>query len=338
MAVPASGIRIASMDAARVIFSLFRNSTMIRHPRFAGFALLVSTLLCGAPLAAQTKDKEPGAKEERPSQAAVLSGKTVVKQAVAFGKAEKQQLDVYSPKDAKGAPVVLFIHGGEWTKGDKADVSFKPKFFNENGVVFVSVNYRLSPESKHPAHVSDIAAAIRWVRDHADEIGAAGDKIFLMGHSAGCHLATLVALDPRHLAAVKLAPKDLRGVVAWSGGMYDLVERANGEGNYPKYIRQAFGETESEWRDASPVAHVGTAPMPPFLFAYIERKTEAKDGQPQRIEPSKRMVEAIRKAKGSADLHLLEGKTHFDANHFFGAPDDRTMGRLVLDFIRKNAN
>src|SRR5581483_7214023 len=116
----------------------------------------------------------------------------------------------------------------------------------------------------HPAHVSDVAAAVRWVRDHADEIGADGKKIILMGHSAGCHLATLTVLDPRYLAQEKLKPTDLAGVVAWSGGAYDLVDKMKSEGQYPKYIRQAFGDTESAWRDASPLYHVGDAALPPF--------------------------------------------------------------------------
>src|SRR5262245_32985808 len=236
-------------------------------------SLLVLGLLglLGSEVSGQDKNQEK--KSEPPPQAAVLAGNTFARLNVPYGKDEKQTLDVYAPKGAKNAAAVIFVHGGEWTKGDKVDVSFKPKFFNENGIVFVSINYRLSPAVRHPAHVSDVAAAVRWVRDHAADLGAAPDRLILMGHSAGCHLVTLAALDPRHLAREKLTPKDLRGVVAWSGGMYDLVERANGEGMYPKYIRQAFGDSEAAWRDASPAAHVGDGPLPPFLFAYIERKT-----------------------------------------------------------------
>src|SRR5262245_61972950 len=96
------------------------------------------------------------APSDTPSLEAVLGKDTVAKKDVAYGKDDKQKLDVYSPKDAKGLPVVVYVHGGEWTKGDKAEVSYKPKFFTENGVVFVSVNYRLSPAAKHPAHVSDV--------------------------------------------------------------------------------------------------------------------------------------------------------------------------------------
>ena len=82
--------------------------------------------------------------EPRPSQKAVLAEATVLKRDVAYGEDEKQRLDIYSPKGSKEAPVVIFVHGGEWTKGDKSEVSYKPKFFNEKGIVFVSANYRLA--------------------------------------------------------------------------------------------------------------------------------------------------------------------------------------------------
>ena len=67
-----------------------------------------------------------------------------------------------------------------------------------------------------------------------------------MGHSAGCHLVTLLALDPRYLAGVGLRPGDLRGVVAWSGGAYDRVEKVKAGGMYPPYIRKAFGSQDGQ--------------------------------------------------------------------------------------------
>ncbi len=279
--------------------------------------------------------QEKGDKRERPSQAAVLGKNTVTRLNQAYGPDEKQRLDIYSPRDVKGAPVVVFVHGGEWTKGDKADVSYKPAFLNGNGIVLVSINYRLSPAVKHPAHGSDVAAALRWVREHAAEFGAAADKIVLLGHSAGCHLVTLTALDPRHLARVKMCPTDLRGVVAWSGGMYDLVDRVKGEGNYPKYIRQAFGDEEIAWRDASPVAHVGDAAMPPFLFSYVEQKRpETEKKTAPAMLPAQQLAALIRKAKGQAEVRLLPDRTHFTANHLLGAPDD-TTGQILVEFVRK---
>ena len=272
------------------------------------------------------KGKDKGKKEERPSEKPVLSEKTVVRADVAYGKDEKQRLDVYSPRDAKDAPIVVFFHRGEWSKGDKSEAAYKPKFLNEHGIVFVSANYRLSPAVKHPAHINDVASAVRWVYDHAAEFGGSRNKIVLMGHSAGCHLVTLLALDPRYLADVKLRPGDLRGVVAWSGGAYDLVAKVKAGGTYGPYIKQAFGDSEAAWRDASPVAHVGDAkPLPAFLFISVERGNDSNLA-------AEKLAGLIRDAKGRADSKIIEGRTHLTANALIGAPND-TTGSILLDFV-----
>ncbi len=268
------------------------------------------------------------AKAPPPSETAILSPKTVVRTDVPYGKDEKQRLDVYAPRGAKDAPMVLFFHRGEWSKGDKSEVSYKPKFLNENGIVFISVNYRLSPAVTHPAHINDVAAAVRWAHDHAAEFGGSAQRIVVMGHSAGCHLVTLLALDPRYLSAVGLCASDLRGVVAWSGGAYDLVEKVKAGGTYPPYIRQAFGDSPAAWRDASPVAHVGDArPIPPFLFISVERGNTSH-------QASERLAGLIRDAKGQADSRVIEGRTHSTANQLLGAPEDAT-GAILLEFVRK---
>jgi arylformamidase len=254
----------------------------------------------------------------------------VVRADVPYGKDELQRLDVYAPRDAKDAPTVVFFHRGEWTKGDKSEASYKPKFLNENGVVFVSANYRLSPAVKHPAHINDVAAAVRWVYDHAAEFGGSNKKIVVMGHSAGCHLVTLLALDPRYLAEVKLRPSDLRGVVTWSGGAYDLVAKVKAGGTYGPYIKAAFGDSEDAWRDASPVAHVGDAkPLPPFLFVSVVDK-DKKDS----MLAAQNLAGLIRGAGGRATTRTLEGRTHMTVNALLGAPDD-TTGVVLLDFVRR---
>lgn len=267
--------------------------------------------------------------QQPPSSEAVLADNTMVRRDVAYGKHAKQRLDIYYPKGVQGAPIVIFIHGGEWTRGDKAAVSYKPKFLNENGIILISVNYRLTPEVTHPAHVRDVAAAIAWVREHATEFGGDPKKIVLMGHSAGCHLATLVALDPRYLAQVKLRPSDLRGVVAWSGGAYDLVEKVRAGGFYADHIKKTFGESEQAQRDASPFAHVTKAVQegPPFLFVSVERNNPSH-------QAAERLAQRIVESGGQAESKLLEGRDHVSANHLLGAPGDKT-GTILLDFVRR---
>ncbi len=241
---------------------------------------------------------------------------------------DQQKLDVYAPSNAKNAPVVIFVHGGEWTKGDKSEVSYKPKFFNENGIVFVSINYRLSGTAVHPAQADDVAAAILWLHDHVAEFGGDPQKLVLMGHSAGCHLVTLVSLDPKYLAKVNLKPSDLQAVVAWSGGAYNLPEKVAQGGMYADYIHKNFGDDEKNWRDASPMLHVEDfKPLPRFLFA------SAEEDKPASIEASRKMVSLIVSAGGCAEATLLIGKNHTTANHELGIPGDQS-GEVLLHFIK----
>ncbi len=265
-----------------------------------------------------------------PDRSPVIAPGSVVRRDVRYvpNGTDKQTLDLYAPAGAHAVPVIVYVHGGEWAKGDKAEVRFKPAFFNTHGVAFVSINYRLSDTSRHPAQVDDIASAVRWLRDHAGELGIDPRKIVLMGHSAGCHLATLVAIDPRPLARVGLKPSDLLGAVTWSGGAYDLVQKVHEGGMYAKYIRLNFGDDEQTWQDASPVAHVGQAsPMPHFLFV------SAENDKPASIAASDRMHRLVRQAGGQSQRATLSGKTHATADDDLGAPGD-TTGNLLLQFIR----
>ena len=103
-----------------------------------------------------------------------------------------QQLDIYHPKKTKDAPVMVYIHGGGWRRGDKDRVGEKAVFFNSKGWVFISANYRLLPEGRHPNNVDDVAKAIAWTHDNIKKYGGDPEEIFIMGHSAGAHLAALV--------------------------------------------------------------------------------------------------------------------------------------------------
>ncbi len=286
--------------------------------------VLLIGLTAGA-AAAQPPAKPPA---PAPSLEAVLGKDAVVRKGIAYGADEKQRLDVYSPKGATGLPVVIYVHGGEWTKGDKADVSYKPKFFTENGLVFVSINYRLSPAAKHPAHVSDVAAAVRWAKEHAAEHGGDPKKLVLMGHSAGCHLVVLTTLDPRYLAAEKLTAADVRGVVAWSGGTFDLPAKAKGDETFAGYIRNAFGPDEAAWKDASPVTHAGNAKAaPPYLFVTADPGGDS-------FKVAQGLVRQIGAAGGRASTLALKDRTHKTANHLLGSPGDETGGPL-LAFVRE---
>src|SRR5437588_10210706 len=135
---------------------------------------------------------------------------------------KRQVLDVYSPKGAKGLPVVFWIHGGGWQAGDKTDVQLKPQAFNDKGLVFVSINYRLLPAVDMGTIVRDVAKAVRWVHDHIAEHGGDPKRLFVMGHSAGAQLAALVCTDDRYLRAEGVPLADVKGCVPVDGDTYDV--------------------------------------------------------------------------------------------------------------------
>jgi acetyl esterase/lipase len=112
-------------------------------------------------------------------------------------------LDVYSPRDASGLPVVLWIHGGGWQTGDKMEVQSKPRALMDRGFVFVSTNYRLLPAMDIATILRDVARSVRSVHAHITQHGGDPNRLFLMGYSAGAQLAALVCTDGRYLGGDK---------------------------------------------------------------------------------------------------------------------------------------
>jgi acetyl esterase/lipase len=148
-------------------------------------------------------------------------------QNLAYGDQTRQKLDVYRPPCAvphasPGARVVIFLYGGDWTNGNKGDYFFVGQALASKGFVAVLPDYRLYPEVTFPKFVEDGAAAIRWAHEHARDYGGDPDHIYLLGHSAGAHIAALLNLDARYLKAVGLDRSVLRATVALSGP-FDFV-------------------------------------------------------------------------------------------------------------------
>src|SRR5262245_37016196 len=129
----------------------------------------------------------------------------------------KHKLDLFLPKGPKDFPVVVFVHGGAWHRGDKSFLgvySSLGAFLARHGVGAAVVNYRLSPAVRHPEHAHDVARAVAWVHGNVARYGGRPDELFLCGHSAGGHLVALLATDPSYLKAEGVKPGAVRGVIA----------------------------------------------------------------------------------------------------------------------------
>ena len=134
----------------------------------------------------------------------------------------RQALDLYAPAEGEAHPVVFWIHGGGWQAGDKGEVQEKPRAFVDKGFVFVSAGYRLLPEASIKEMAGDLAKALAWVHDHAEDYGGDPDTIAVAGHSAGAQLAALICTDHRYLEAEGLSPSILKGCVPVDGDTYDV--------------------------------------------------------------------------------------------------------------------
>jgi acetyl esterase/lipase len=237
-------------------------------------------------------------------------------------KNERQTLDVYTPIEGKDHPVVLWIHGGGWRQGDKRGIQKKPEAFVEKGFVFVSTNYRFIPNVTVKEMTGDIAKALRWVHDHAKEYGGDPDTIFVMGHSAGAHLAALVCTDHRYLKAEGLSPAIIKGCVPVDTAVYDVVRQIESIGPPRSAMYSGvFGDSESQ-KALSPITHVARDKgIPPFLILHVADRPDSK-------AQSGMLAGALQDAGVSAKIIPAEGKTHGTINSDLGLPDDKPTQAL----------
>jgi acetyl esterase/lipase len=136
---------------------------------------------------------------------------------IRYGTEARQSLDVYVPRGAALRPVVVFWYGGVWSRGEKEQYRFVGAALANSGYVAVLPDYRLYPQARFPQFAEDGAAAVKWAREHASEFGGDPHAIFLMGHSAGAHIAATVALDGRYLRKLGGDTEWVRGWIGLSG-------------------------------------------------------------------------------------------------------------------------
>lgn len=259
--------------------------------------------------------------------------------------AEMTSLDVYAPKDAANLPVVVWVHGGGWTEGDKSGIEEHPhfaEFFRRQGYILVSINYRLmrddrSPETTYKEQAQDVAAAVAWTRRNIAAYGGSPDDVFLLGHSAGAHLVSLVGVDEQYLQAVGESLTSLQGVVALDVVAYDIPRAiaTAAELGYAPSARNlpTFFPGEAAQIDASPVLHIQSgAAYPPFLIVYAEYKNGANGAQVSQqlgADQSDRFAAALRDAGAQAQSFYGKGQTHAALIMELGEADHAVTDAIV---------
>jgi len=243
--------------------------------------------------------------------------------------AARQSLDIYTRPGLEKAPVVLFVHGGGWHRGDKGAVMFKPLVFAPAGFVTVSTNYRFRPDVTVADMARDVATAAGWVHKNIADYGGDPNRIYLMGHSAGAHLVAVVGTNEQFLKGAGLSFQQIAGVVPLDGGPYNVLKQlaasaADPESDFAKLAAFIFTDDKRSWRQVSPMQHI-TAGVPPFLVVSSEASAES---QAQAIE----FVNALSAADIEAEWYKADGLNHTGVNLEIGK-SDHPITRRVMEFL-----
>lgn len=251
-------------------------------------------------------------------------------QVVAYGDSPAQRIDFYpAPAGQVPAPLVVFIHGGAWRMGDKAIATGeKAAFFRSEGYAFAAINYRLVPKASVEEEADDVAAAVAALRGRAPELGIDPSRIALVGHSAGAHLAALVASDPQYLMARGLSLKAVRAAVLLDGAAYDVPRQIASAGPVMRRLyRAAFGDAPERQVSLSPIAHAGRPNAAAFQLVCA---TQRADACPQAEE----LADALEAEGTPAAVLPVDGASHRDLNRNIGLAGDPTSAAIAA-FLRE---
>jgi len=261
------------------------------------FALLILALFVAFPLAAQRTPFPEGTVE------------------IAYGADARQRLD-FTPALRPGAPLVLFIHGGAWSAGDKAMAGHMAVHFHERGYAFASVNYRLVPDADPRQQAEDVAAAIAHLLGEAPRLGVDRARLMIIGHSAGAHLAALVGTDPYYLGAHHVPIAAIGGVVLLDGAGYDVAAQLRFAGPLLRSMyRRAFGEDPAFQARVSPMEHAAAPNAGRFLIFHISSRADS-GAQSVRLG-------ALLNAAGTPAEIVSVDNSHAEIFRQFGQPGHR---------------
>lgn len=236
-----------------------------------------------------------------------------------FGPDPLQAYDVYA--DRGTGPILMFVHGGGWSRGERSMVSELPAYAGRHGLTLASTSYRLAPAVTARESAMDVAAAVADLKRRLP-----GRPVYLLGHSAGAHLAALVGIDPDYLGAVGLKPSDLAGVILLDGAGYDATA-ARGDSRIDQWLGQTYDQAFGDQAAAlSPTLRVrsGVA-YPPFLIFHVARRQDS-------TVQSRGLAEALTRAGGRAEVVAAPDDSHMTINRGFGVAGD-PEGERAARFI-----
>jgi len=223
------------------------------------------------PAAPDAETSIPGLEgaEGSPGKFALPAGARVERD-LSYGSDPAQKLDVYLPRDAKQAPILVMVHGGAWMVGDKSNtgvVANKVLHWLPRGYIVVSVNYRMSRPPSPLNQAMDVGRALAFVQAHAAEWSGDPSRVVLMGHSSGAHLVALLTVAPDMVGRAGAGP--WVGTVSLDSAAVDVVELM--QGRHPRLYDKVFGADPAHWAEVSPLHRLAARPAPMILVCSSRR-------------------------------------------------------------------
>ncbi len=248
---------------------------------------------------------------------------------IAYGHHPQQAMDVYFPvkalTDKTPAPLIVMVHGGAWSRGDKnnaAVVKNKVDYWTKQNWIFISINYRLVPDVTVQQQTQDIAEALIYIQKQAPNWHADSKRLVLMGHSSGAHLVSLLTTRPLWLTS---QPQPWRATVALDSAAYH-VEKIM-QTRHARLYDQAFGDQPSNWRALSPTFQLQQA-LPAFLAVCSTTRPDQPCAQAQQF------IQQAQKLGTKAQLLPLP-LSHIEINKSLGKNNPYTQA--VNQFIQSNS-
>lgn len=236
-------------------------------------------------------------------------------------------LDVYYNKSGAPRDVIVFIHGGSWNSGSKETYWWLGRNFVRKDMVAVIINYSLSP-FQYDQMANDCAAALKWVKLNIANYNGNPNRIFVMGHSAGAHLAELINLDPHYFKQEEIV-NPIHGVILndpFGLDMYDYMTKAEKDDYYASFLK-TFSSDARTWKTASPLNYISNATNPHLIFRGGRTYPAIK------IQ-SQTLYDKLTAANKTALLYVIKHKKHVPmiTQMLFGG--NRLYG--LIDYFREN--
>ncbi|MGZ3196644.1 MAG: alpha/beta fold hydrolase [Croceibacterium sp.] len=254
-------------------------------------------------------------------------------QTLAYGAASLQKLE-YWPGATTEAPLIVFVHGGGWTRGDMRMMEGSAKLSHWHGLGYAvaSIDYRLVPQVQVEDEAADVAEAVAFLRANSETLGFDARRIVLIGHSAGAHLVALLGTDPRWLNGAGVNIDDVRGIVPLDGAAYDVPRQLSiGAPLMLRTYAEAFGNDPERQRALSPTLQAVRPNARAFLILHVQR--------PDGVAQSEALAAALKKAGTPVTIEGFAGTGlmgHVEINRRLGEPDypatpvlDRWLARLL---------